>query len=169
MTEILATLGLTPREIDLAVCTHFDADHSGDCFPCSELIVQRQQYDVARAMVNERWSSTRPHRDHPALRYRLLDGDTELVPGVLLIEHVPGHQTVLVRLPKGGSVLLAIAEDFDLAKREEDFAGEMDPAGFRQSIHKRIDLVRRERAPLVIFGHDAHQWNALHKAPAFYE
>lgn len=149
VTEILATLGLTPREIDLVVCTHVDADHSGnhDRFPCSELIVQRHQYDVARAMINTRWSITRPHRDHPALRYRLLDGDIELVPGMLLIEtsgHVPGHQAVLVRLPKGGSVLLAI----DAAACAEDFAGEMDPAGFRQSIHKRIDLVRREQDAL---------------------
>ena len=43
--------------------------------------------------------------DSPALRYRLLDGDTELLPGITLVEsggHVPGHQSVLVRLPETG-------------------------------------------------------------------
>lgn len=179
VTEILTTLGLTPRDIDLLVCTHFDSDHSGnhDRFPWSELIVQRSHYEAARATVNERWSSTRSHWDHPTLRYRLIDGDRELVPGVQLIEtsgHVPGQQAILVRLPESGPILLAIdaaafEEDFDAEKREEDFEGEMDPARFQQSIHKLIDLARRERATLVIFGHDAHQWNTLKKAPQFYD
>ena len=41
----------------------------------------------------------------------MVDGDTELLPGVTLIEtsgHAPGHQSVLVRLPKTGAVLLVI-------------------------------------------------------------
>ena len=44
-------------------------------------------------------------------RIRLVDGDTELLPGLELIEtsgHVPGHQSVLVRLPKTGAILLPI-------------------------------------------------------------
>ena len=43
--------------------------------------------------------------DHPALRYRLIEGDTELVPGLTLLEtsgHTPGHQSVLVHLRKPG-------------------------------------------------------------------
>ena len=42
-------------------------------------------------------------------RIRLVDGDTELLPGLELIEtsgHVLGHQSVLLRLPKMGPVLL---------------------------------------------------------------
>src|SRR5512135_801914 len=49
--------------------------------------------------------------DHPALRYRLIEGDTELRPGLTLLEtsgHAPGHQSVLVRLPQTGPVLLTI-------------------------------------------------------------
>ena len=44
-------------------------------------------------------------------RIRLVDGDTELLPGITLIEtsgHVPGHQSVLVRLSKTGAVLLTV-------------------------------------------------------------
>ena len=44
-------------------------------------------------------------------RIRLEDGDTELLPGFELTStsgHVPGHQSVLVRLPKTGAVLLTI-------------------------------------------------------------
>jgi len=53
----------------------------------------------------------RPQWDQPIERIRLVDGDTELLPGLELIEtsgHVPGHQSVLVRLPKTGAVLLTI-------------------------------------------------------------
>ena len=176
VVEILKTLELTPRDIDLLVCTHFDSDHSGnhDQFPWSELIVQRAHYEAARALENERWSITRSHWDQPNLHYRFVDGDTELVPGVELIEtsgHVPGHQAVLVRLPQTGPILLAIdaaafEEDFDPEKRIEDFEGEMDPAGVQRSIHKLVELAKRESVTLVIFGHDAQQWRTLKNATA---
>ncbi len=178
VVEILATLGLRPRDIDLLVCTHFDADHSGnhDQFPWSELIVQRAHYEAACVPVDERLSITRSHWDHPNLRYRLVDGDTELVPGVELIEtsgHVPGHQAVLVRLPQTGPVLLAIdaaafEDDFDPEKRVEDFMGEMDVAGAYASIRKLVELAKRAVVKLVIFGHDAEQWKTLRKAPEWY-
>src|SRR6266571_3578113 len=110
--EHLAGLGLHPDDIDLLICTHFDVDHAGynDAFPQAELIVQRKHYELARG-GHPRFAAARPHWDHPALRYRLIDGDTELLPGLTLLEtsgHAPGHQSVLVRLPQTGPVLLAI-------------------------------------------------------------
>ena len=178
VVEILTTLGLTPRDIDLLVCTHFDSDHSGnhDQFPWSELIVQRTHYEAAHATMNERWTITRSHWDHPSLHYRLVDGDTELVPGVELIEtsgHVPGHQAVLVRLPQTGPILLAIdaaafEADFDPEIRMEDLVGEMDAAGVYASIRKLVELAKREGVMLVVFGHDTQQWETLKKAPEFY-
>ncbi|HKS69776.1 MAG TPA: MBL fold metallo-hydrolase, partial [Ktedonobacterales bacterium] len=79
----LAALGLRPDDIDLLVCTHFDVDHAGchDAFTHAELVVQRRHYEVARE-GHPRYAAARPHWDHPALRYRLVEGDTELLPGV---------------------------------------------------------------------------------------
>ncbi len=101
--EQLAALGLHPDDIDLLICTHFDVDHAGyhDAFPKAEHIVQRQHYELARS-GHPRFATARAHWDHPALWYRLIEGDTELVPGLTLLEtsgHAPGHQSVLVRLP----------------------------------------------------------------------
>src|SRR6266550_2118019 len=103
---------LPPDDIDILICTHFDPDHAGyhDAFTKAELIVQREHYELARS-GHPRFATIRAHWDHPALRYRLIDGDTELLPGLTLLEtggHTPGHQSVLVRLPKSGAVLLAI-------------------------------------------------------------
>ncbi len=53
----------------------------------------------------------RPQWDQPKARLRLVDGDTALLPGLELLEtsgHVPDHQSVLVRLPKTGAILLTI-------------------------------------------------------------
>lgn len=179
VVDQLAALGLTPRDIHLLICTHFDPDHAGchDNFPWSELIVQRAHYEAARAPEQTRFALTRPHWDHPSLRYRFVEGDVELVPGVELIEtsgHVPGHQAVLVRLPHTGPVLLAIdaaamEAELDPATRLENNGADLDPAGARESARKLFELVRREGVTLTIFGHDEHVWPTLKKAPEFYD
>jgi N-acyl homoserine lactone hydrolase len=173
--EQLAQLGLQADDIDLLICTHFDGDHSGHhaAFTNAELIVQRQHYELARS-GNPRFANTRSQWDHPSLRYRLIDGDTQLLPGLELIEtsgHVPGHQSVLVRLPQTGPVLLAI----DAVPQQGAFTAEreagpmdMDVEMLRASTRKLLALARREQVALTIFGHDGEQWQTLKKAPDFY-
>jgi N-acyl homoserine lactone hydrolase len=173
----LAALELTPWDIHYLVCTHFDHDHAGghDAFLEAELVVQRRHYEFARAGAHPRFERVRPHWDHPGLRYRLVDGDTTLLPGVELIEtsgHVPGHQSVLVRLPQTGPVLLAIDAVTTAARFDPEVAApgphDMDLAGVRASTRKLVELARREGAALVVFGHDAAQWPTLKKAPVYY-
>ena len=112
----------------------------------------------------------------PSLRYRLLNGDTELLPGLKLIEtsgHVIGHQSVLLRLPATGSILLVIdavdSKSFvagsPTAPRDDD----QDPEAARRSTLKLRDLVQQENVALVIFGHDGPQWQELKKLPEYYE
>ncbi len=174
--EHLSDLGLRPDDIDLLICTHFDVDHAGyhDAFPNAELIVQREHYELARS-GHARFALARSHWDHPALRYRLMNGDTELLPGLTLLEtsgHTTGHQSVLVRLPQTGSVLLAI--DAVVMQRlftPERQAWPMDEneVQLRASTRKLLNIVEREHITLVVFGHDGEQWKTLKKAPAYYE
>lgn len=176
--EQLAMLGFQPDDIDMLICTHFDVDHAGhhSTFTKAELVVQRQHYELARSGY-PRLAYARPMWDHPDLRYHLVDGDTELLPGIELIEthgHVRGHQSVLVRLPQIGPVLLAIdavtAQRYFTPDRQphpfdDDQEGEAGRAGAR----KLIDVAEREQVALVIFGHDGQQWQTLKKAPEYYE
>jgi N-acyl homoserine lactone hydrolase len=174
--EHLAALGLHPDDIDLLICTHFDIDHAGyhDAFTSAELVVQRQHYELARG-GHPRFAAARPHWDHPALRYRLVDGDPELLLGLTLLAtsgHAPGHQSVLVQLPETGPVLLAI--DAVMMERlftldRQAWPADDDAAQLRASTGKLLDLVEREHVTLVVFGHDGRQWRTLKKAPAFYE
>jgi N-acyl homoserine lactone hydrolase len=108
-------------------------------------------------------------------RIRLVDGDTELLPGLELIEtsgHVPGHQSVLVRLPKTGAVLLtidAVAFREGFVRDLADDGSNPDAEAIRASTNKLLDLVEREKVGLVIFGHDREQWEGLKKLPEYYE
>jgi N-acyl homoserine lactone hydrolase len=172
----LDALGLQPSDIDTVICTHFDVDHAGyhDSFPTAEFIVQRSHYNQARS-GHPRFASSRSHWDHPSLRYRLVDGDTELLPGLTLIEtsgHTTGHQSVLLRLPRTGPILLAV----DAVVMERLFTPtrnawphDENEDLLRASTQKLLDIVERESVALVVFGHDGLQWQGLKNAPDFYE
>lgn len=172
----LAMLGLQPSDITMLICSHFDIDHAGHhaAFTNAEFIVQRAHYTAAQ--IDGRFEGTRAQWSHASLRYRLLDGDTELLPGLKLIEtsgHVIGHQSVLITLPATGSILLAIdavdpesfVADSPTAPRDSD----QDSEAARRSTLKLLDLVQQENVALVIFGHDGPQWQELKKLPEYYE
>lgn len=174
----LAELGLRAEDIDTVICTHLDPDHAGQhtAFTNAEFVIQRVHEALARA-GGERFEVAQPLWDVPTDRLRLVDGDAELCPGVELIEssgHVPGHQSVLVRLPRTGNVLLGIdALPFDMApftpetRPVNDF--DMHEADTRASTRKLLDLAEREGVTLIVYGHDDAQWRTLKLAPAFYE
>jgi len=174
--EHLAGLSLRPEDINTVIATHFDVDHAGyhDVFQRAEFIVQREHYELARG-GHPRFAAARAHWDHPALRYRLVDGDVEVVPGLTLLKtsgHAPGHQSVLVRLPQTGPVLLAI----DAVMMQHLFTPDRkawpkddNEEDLRASMKKLLHLKEHERVALVIFGHDGGQWQTLRKAPEYYE
>jgi N-acyl homoserine lactone hydrolase len=173
----LAEIGLAPEDVDYLVCTHLDTDHAGshDAFPNAELVIQRAHHEAAFGGA-ERYAALRPHWDFPGARYRVVDSDTELLPGVELIEssgHVPGHQAVLVRLPETGPVLLAIdaipGQLGDTLPEEREL-GEYDSdlTGLRASTRKLVDLAEREGVTLIVHGHDPNQWRELRKSPEAY-
>jgi N-acyl homoserine lactone hydrolase len=174
--EHLADLDLHPEDIDLVISTHFDVDHAGyhDAFTQAEFIVQREHYKLARS-GHARFAGARAQWDHPALHYRLVDGDTELLPGLELIEtsgHTPGHQSVLVSLPQSGKILLTI--DAVMLQRlftpeRRAWPADDNEEQLRASTRKLLDLVEREQVALVVFGHDGEQWQTLKKAPDYYD
>lgn len=173
----LENIGLRPEDIDILVCTHFDTDHAGnhEIFTNAELVVQRSHYELART-GHERFAGIRKNWDASGLRYRLIDGDMVLVPDVELIEtsgHVPGHQSVLVRLPQTGTVILAIDAIPHSSMIDPDnrviHPLDMDERTTRESTRKLVELARRENSSFIIHGHDAQQWAELKLAPNFYD
>lgn len=173
--EQLADLGLKPDDIDIVISTHYDGDHAGRhaAFTKAQYVVQRTHHLDAES--NPRFASIRSEWDQPMERIRFMDGDTELLPGLDLIEtngHVVGHQSVLVHLPKTGAILLTIdavpfGEGF--TRDAQDDGTNPDAEAIRASTIKLLDLVEQEHIGMVIFGHDMEQWKTLKRAPEFYD
>lgn len=176
VTEQIARLGVTPADVRYVVCTHLDPDHSGGhhLFPGAEFVIQRSHLAAARSGSVDRLGFTRDSWGSAGLRYREVAGDVELLPGIHLIRsdgHVPGHQSVLVRLPATGSVLLA-ADAIPLAICKDPDTRPMTPfdldhEAVRASTRRLAELARAEDA-LVVCGHDPGQWADIVTAPGHY-
>jgi len=167
----LAEIGLTAADIDILVSTHFHFDHAGNHgdFGGARIVVQRECYEYAKANPD---AFPRDIWDLPHLDYEMIDGDMELAPGVELIEtsgHVPGHMSVVVRLPKTGTVVLAIDAIYIIENLENDnWQGQVDPKRGKVSGHKLAEIARRENG-MLITGHDSWSWAELKLAPQSYE
>lgn len=176
----LKALGLTPNDIHYVVCTHFDEDHCGHHFLFSkaEFIVQESHYKLAKSGQEQRFEVCRSCWDRPSLNYRLVDGDITLLPGIDLIVtdgHVPGHQSVLVHLPRTGPVLLAIdaMRDGDMLNPGVDprqlSMFDMDGDALLAGVDKFKRIIVRENVKLSVFGHDGKRWRDLKKSPQYYD
>jgi len=121
LEDALASAGFLPRDVKWVINTHLHFDHAGGnttmdpdlendprrhvrpAFPNATYVVQRAELEFARHTNERTRASYLPHNFEPvaaAGRWRLLDGDTEVLPGIsvrLTPGHVPFHQVVVLR------------------------------------------------------------------------
>ncbi len=116
LPETLARHGFDAAKIDYVINTHLHWDHCGGntmdvggrvlpAFPNAGYVVQRGELDAAREGHPRVAVSYRPVNFEPLVEsghMRLLDGDTELIPGIHL-RVVPGHNRdmMVVQLRSG--------------------------------------------------------------------
>ncbi len=170
VVDRLASLGVSPDQITYVVATHFHFDHAGglDQFPDATIVAQRAAVEEtarsggrpAKALVN-----------NPALRWSLIEGDLDLLPGVRLLAtsgHTPGHQSLLVTTPTDGPFLLAIDAIYNRAQLAADDWGAYADADAARASARRLQALAEETGATLIYGHDAEQWATLRRAPEFY-
>ena len=106
----LARHDLTPGDIGYVIQTHLHVDHAGLTYKLesAEVFVQRRELEFAQAPLFPAafYDQTDIGRlvGDLAPRVTLLDGDTELFPGIRTIVtegHTAAHQMVFVDLPSG--------------------------------------------------------------------
>ena len=120
LEDALASAGFLPRDITWVINTHLHFDHAGGnttmdpdlendprrhvrpTFPNATYVVQRGELEFARHTNERTRASYLPHNFEPiaaAHRWRLLDGDEAVLPGIAVRVtpgHVPYHQVVVL-------------------------------------------------------------------------
>ncbi len=171
----LESVGLAPDSVDLVVLSHLHFDHAGgvSLFPKSELIIQQDEYAYAHYPASFYAPLYyRKNFDLPGYRWRLIEGDVELVPGVTVLRsdgHTPGHQSLLVELPESGPILLA----GDCCYWQEHIDRELVPGVVWNPTHalhsiKRLKTIARLVKGRIFPSHDPVFWQTVKQAPDCY-
>jgi N-acyl homoserine lactone hydrolase len=161
-------LGLKPADIRYLAISHTHPDHIGNVglFPQSMLLVQRAEYD---------WPSPFGPRFDPKHPVTKLDGDHDVFgDGSVMIfatpGHTPGHQVLMVALPKFGAVMLsgdAVHFRYSLEQRHVP-SNNVDREQTLASYRRIEDLLAKHKAQLWA-NHDKDQNATLKKSPDYYE
>jgi N-acyl homoserine lactone hydrolase len=172
LQHALAAHGVALSDIRRIYLSHLHNDHAGGLRLFDRSIpvwVQRREleYGLAGHPFPEQHGMFRIDYDDPDIDWRLIDGDTELAPGiraVLTPGHTPGHQSFVIDLPDGGGYVLA----FDAGDLTENFEAELAVGGF---VHcraedtiapiRRLNTIAAERSYRLVPGHDPGVWPAL--------
>lgn len=165
----LDQLGLKPSDIKTVAISHTHPDHVGnvELFPAAMLYVQKAEYEWPGANNTPRFKP-----EHPVTK---LDGDRDLFGdgSVVILStpgHTPGHQSLLVKLPKTGAIVLS----GDAAHFKDNWDNRRVPSiNFDKdktlaSMQKISDTLTKEKAQLWI-NHDKAQRDTLKMAPEFYD
>jgi N-acyl homoserine lactone hydrolase len=169
----LAALGVSPGDVTEIILSHAHSDHTGHLrdFPNARITIQRAEYDAAFSEEGRKGIAFVDIA--PAwLRWNVIDGDTELLPGldVLLTRgHRPGHQSAVLRLPNSGVKILTGDVADLLANFEHEILGSsMDDAAALASI-RRLKSIAAETGGELVPLHDPDFVQTARLAPDFYD
>jgi N-acyl homoserine lactone hydrolase len=165
----LAELDIAPADIRYVINTHLHFDHAGnnDLLKDATFFVQREHYEFAKgnpAFPNQYWNL-------PGYKYELIDGEAELFTDVRVVPtpgHAPGHQSVLVRLPEFGNLVICGDAIYSQENYDNDaWGGQADPETARKSAMELRDRAQRENATMF-YGHDRNQARSITYSPRSY-
>lgn len=174
LTAQLREIAVDPGTVDAIAFSHAHFDHVGNSrlFPAATWYVQRPEHEAMFGPEHARYGFVPAlYATMPGNPVRVLDGDHDVfgdgsvqilsTPG-----HTPGHQSLLVRLPETGPVLLS----GDVAHFHANFrhrrvpSFNADHAQTLRSMERVAALLDSEGATLWI-NHDAEQSSTIPRVP----
>jgi N-acyl homoserine lactone hydrolase len=165
----LEQLGIKPSDIKYVSVSHSHPDHIGnvEMFPQALLLVQKAEYEWPGTNNASRFKPEHPVTKVEGDKDVFGDGSVTIIstPG-----HTPGHQSLVVKLPKTGAVLLS----GDAVHFQSNWDNRRVPAintgqeQTRASMQRMAEILAREKATLWI-NHDKAQRDTLKMAPEYYE
>ena len=166
----LAEIRLKPSDIQWVAVSHTHGDHVGnvDLFPQATLLIQKAELDFAF----EPGKVAPFQRDRPT---RALEGDLDVFGdgSVTLLStpgHTPGHQSLLLKLPQTGWVVLS----GDLAHFRDNWenrrvASMNTSAEQTQASMQRVAQILADKPAQLWINHDKPQSNSQRHSPAYYD
>lgn len=174
LVEQLALCGVSPEHVRLVILSHLHHDHAGnlDLFPDADVVVQRRELEVAQAEVAAGTPGSIYRREEVsgAVRWRVIDGEREILPGIRLIPapgHTEGLQAMLLDLERP----MLVTSDACYTAR--NFGPPARLPGLYRDASETLRSVERLRGiagrsgAFVMFGHDAEQFSRMRHAPEF--
>jgi len=174
----LASIGIKPEQIKYLAFSHTHSDHVGNAnyFTSATLYMQEAEYDAAFGPDSAKFGFDNSLYDklraNPVVK---LHGDYDVFGdgSVVILStpgHTPGHQSLFVRLPRrGGVVLSGDATHFqDNWVNRRVPANNFDKEASVKSMDKLAAFMTANNAQLWI-NHDKAQSSGIPKAPAFVE
>lgn len=158
----LADAGVRAEDVTLVVNCHLHFDHCGGNPQLAgrPIFTQRVEFDAAREP-----DYTLPELvDAPGLVYEQLDGETEILPGVLVVPtpgHTPGHQSLVVQANDGTVVVAGQSHDTATAYSADALAWRAAQEGNASPLPLTpawIDRLQRLDPRRVVFAHDHAIW-----------
>jgi N-acyl homoserine lactone hydrolase len=175
----LSGIGIAPESVAHVAFSHTHGDHVGNAnlFTKATVYMQQAEYDAAFGPDAVKRYNFEPE-NYEKLRGNTivkLNGDRDVFGdgSVVILStpgHTPGHQSLLVRLPKRGPVILS----GDAVHLQENWVAKRVPAfnfDREQSLAsmQKIARVMSETHAELWINHDKAQSDAIPKAPAFIE
>jgi len=169
LSAALAEIGVKPSDVRYVAISHTHPDHIGnvELFPQATLLVQKAEYEWPLPSGASRFKP-----EHPVQK---LEGDDDVFgdgSAVILSTpgHTPGHQSLMVTLPKTGTVILSgDAVHFKSNWDNRRVPGtNFDKEKTLASMQRIADLMAQKHAQLWM-NHDKAQAETIKFEPAFYE
>lgn len=165
----LQQIGVKPDDVKFLAVSHTHPDHIGnvELFPKAMLLVQKTEYEWPGANNAPRFKP-----EHPVTK---LDGDYDVFGdgSVIILStpgHTPGHQSLLVKLRKTGTIVLTgdavhFKDNWDHRRVP---SANFDKDKTVTSMERLDAFLKKEKAQLWI-NHDKAQRDTLKLAPQYYE
>ena len=172
--DSLKEIGVAPGDIQHFAMSHSHGDHSGNAnlFHASTLYMQQAEYDAVFGPEPQKYNFIAGNFERlRGAKVVKLNGDHDVFgDGSVVIKstpgHTPGHQSLFVRLPKTGPVLLT----GDMVHLRYSWENRIVPSfNFDQEASRRsIDAMKAfvaDTGAQVWVNHDKEQHAAIPKAP----
>jgi glyoxylase-like metal-dependent hydrolase (beta-lactamase superfamily II) len=178
LADSLQEIGVAPADIQYFAMSHSHGDHSGNAnlFAASTIFMQQAEYDAVFGPEPQKYGFQPANFEKlRGAKFVLLKGDHDVFgDGTVVIKstpgHTPGHQSLFVKLPEHGPVLLS----GDLVHLVYSWENNVVPS-FNFSVPQSLESLKAMKALVaeskgeVWINHDPEQTKAIPKAPKWVE